>query len=121
MKVDIRDFYSIEIEDALDMYWPDDVFNFGTWIRLYIGPAGDRLSNSFDLFVCTPEWLASNVKLKPNQAMWGRHMLIVSDYDPDKLKASAERLLLSLTGAEWLPIAEKIARYAAWEFEDYQE
>lgn len=121
MKADIKHLHSFHVEDSLDLYWPDDPTDFGTWIRLFIGPVGEEASDTFDLLVCTPLWLAYNVKREPGGGLWGRHMLIVTEYDPDRIKACAMRLVSGLSDDAWTPIAEKIARFAAWEFEDYQE
>ena len=47
-------------------------------------------------------------------------MLIVSEYDLDVIKAEIDLCVESCTGENWSAIAQKISRFAAWEFEDYQ-
>lgn len=55
MKVEIRKLYSLEIEDEISSYWPAEADNFGTWIRLSVGPVDEIGADYFDLFVCTPQ------------------------------------------------------------------
>ncbi|WP_175818885.1 Imm8 family immunity protein [Burkholderia sp. BCC0419] len=52
MKAEIKSLHSLQLEDTLINYQPDDVSNFGTWIRAYIGPQGEAGSEAFDIEVC---------------------------------------------------------------------
>ncbi|WP_420992492.1 immunity 8 family protein [Cupriavidus sp. 30B13] len=118
MKAEIRSLYSLHLEDKLINYWPDDVSNFGTWIRAYIGPQGEAGSEAFDIHVCTPEWLkAQCAALGPT---WGRHMLIVDAYSYDAIKAIIEGYIVNSESDCWSTVAAKLSRIGAWEFEDYQ-
>lgn len=120
MKVAVKSYDSVEIEDSLDRYYPSDSNSFGTWIRLAIGPA-DRLgADNFLILVCTPTWLSSYVEGEAYRAAWGRHMLIVSEYDIATIKACVERRVDQCSGDDWQAIALKISRFAEWEFEDYK-
>ena len=119
MNVEIRKFYSVELEDVLDLYQPVERDNFGTWIRLAIGPKGEPGVDYFELFVCTPQWLSEELK-KDSLARWARHFLIVEEYNLDLIIHQCERLVQRCCGNDWLTIAQKIARYAHWEFEDMQ-
>ncbi|WP_175932830.1 MULTISPECIES: immunity 8 family protein [unclassified Burkholderia] len=118
MKAEIKSLYSLQLEDTLINYLPDDVSNFGTWIRAYIGPQGEEGSEAFDIEVCTPEWLKSRCTIEG--AMWGRHMLIVGAYDYEAIKAFIERYVATCHGDDWAAIATKLSRMGAWEFEDYR-
>lgn len=121
MKVEAKTFDSIEIEDPLDYFRPADLTNFGTWIRVSIGSADSAAADDFQLFVCTPEWLSTYVENEKDCAVWGRHMLIVSEYSVERIKAAVTRLVSRCSGNDWATVAQKIARFAAWEFEDYQQ
>jgi hypothetical protein len=120
MKISVKSIDSIEIEDSLDCYYPVDASNFGTWIRVAIGPADRPGADDFQILVCTPAWLSSFVEGEAYRAAWGRHMLIVSEYDIGTIKACIERRVDQCSGDDWQSIALKISRFAAWEFEDYQ-
>ncbi|MFL9904332.1 immunity 8 family protein [Paraburkholderia fungorum] len=119
MKVEIRRLYSLEIEDGMNFYWPADAYNFGTWIRLSVGVTGERGTDNFDLFVCTPQWLSEELERNP-AAQWGRHSLIVKAYNLAEIANQLEQMVQRCSGDDWHDIAPKIARFAVWEFEDYK-
>ncbi|MFL9908811.1 immunity 8 family protein [Paraburkholderia sp. RL17-337-BIB-A] len=119
MNLKIKGFYSFELEDYLDRYRPIERDNFGTTIRLSIGPADEKGADDFLLFVCTPQWLSEELE-RDSPARWARHFLIVKEYDLDLITDQCERLVRRCCGNDWLTIAQKIARYAYWEFEDIQ-
>jgi hypothetical protein len=118
VKAEIKSLHSLQLEDRLINYWPDDVSNFGTWIRAYIGPQGGAGAEAFDIQVCTPDWLKSQCSTQ--EPLWGRHLLIVDTYDYDTIKAFIERYVESCDGDDWASLAGKLSRVGAWEFEDYQ-
>lgn len=102
----------------LDSYLPDNPECFGLWIEFKAGVKNESGADNFRLFVCTPEWLKNEHGWK--SAKWGRHILIVSEYDLDMIRAEIGQCVESCTGEDWPTIAQKIARFAAWEFDDYQ-
>lgn len=116
MYAKLKEFFSSDID--LNNYWPDDEENFGFWVSLLIGPENTEGSEIFQLLICTPDWLKSeNVNFEP---VWGRHMLIVFEYNLTNIKAAVERYIENCSGENWEDIAIKLTRIAAWEFEDYQ-
>ncbi len=119
MKAEIKSLYSLQVEDSLTNFRPDDVSNFGTWIRVHIGPQDGPGSEAFDIQVCSPDWLKSQCAVQG--FIWGRHILIVETYDYGFIKAAFERCVAKSDGADWAEIAGKLSRFAAWEFEDYRD
>jgi Immunity protein 8 len=118
MKAVLKKLISLEIEDKLELFWPSDIHDFGTWIKLMIGPDDEVGTEYFDIFVCTPAWLkAEAVK---NGAVWGHHMLIVNKYDLDDIKAKISWRIDRCSGNTWSETALNISQYAAWEFEKYK-
>lgn len=116
MKAVLKKMISLEIEDALEIFWPPDIHNFGTWVKLMIGPDNEAGTEYFDIFVCTPDWLkAECVK---DGVVWGRHMLVVDKYDLDDIKAKILWRIDKCSGNTWSETALNISKYAAWEFED---
>ncbi|MFL9938468.1 immunity 8 family protein [Paraburkholderia graminis] len=92
---------------------------FGTWIRLFVGPPGVPGADTFDVFVCTPDWLSEKVE-DDSAAQWGRHLLIVKEYDLGAVVRAIEEMIGRISAADWPAVAVKLSRYAAWEFEDYK-
>ncbi len=118
MKAQLKEMYSLQIPEALQDFQPETPRNFGISIRLMIGPEGTEQSESFDLFVCTPTWLQT--QLAEERCIWGRHMLITQEYDYDLIRLSLVRKVSSCTGKNWNEVANKLAHLASWEFEDYR-
>lgn len=102
----------------LETYSPDDPECFGLWINLRVGPSDAEGAHDYQLLVCTPEWLEKEYSWR--RGIWGRDMLIVFKYDLDVIKAEIDVCIESCTGEDWQTIAQKIARFAAWEYENYQ-
>lgn len=102
----------------LDTYWPNDSECFGMWIEFSVGAKEADGADNFRLFVCTPEWLKNESELRG--ATWGRHMLILHEYDLAAIKAEVDKCVEQCTANDWSTIAQKISRFAAWEYEDYQ-
>lgn len=118
MKAKLKEIYSLELTHPLEEFWPEDESNFGISVRLMIGPEDSSGSESFDILVCTPDWIKS--QYAEEKCVWGRHMLIVLDYDFDLIKREIERYIAGCAGEDWPIIARKLSGIGAWEFEDYK-
>lgn len=116
MKAKLKDLLSSDLD--LRNYWPEDERNFGFWVSMLIGPDDEEGSEIFQLLICTPDWIKS--EYHNSSAVWGRHMLIVFEYDLGAIKTEIERYLGSCVGDDWHSLAMKVSRVASWEFEEYQ-
>lgn len=117
MKAVLKALHSLELEDDLLNFWPKDPSSFGTWIRLAIGPDDEDGSEFFDIFLCTPDWLKTECAAQ--KYVWGRHTLFTDEYDFVQIKAEIVRLIEKCAGEKWTEIAISIAKFTAWEYEDY--
>ena len=118
MRAQLKEIYSLHIPEMLKDFQPEERGNFGIPIRLMVGLEGSEQSESFDIFVCTPTWIQG--QLCEGGPMWGRHMLIVEEYDFERILQTLSGQISACTGKDWSEVANKIARFAAWEFEDYR-
>lgn len=118
MKPKLKEMYSLQLSESLENFWPDEESNFGISIRLMIGPENSVGSESFDIFVCTPDWIKH--QYAEDRCVWGRHMLIVMEYDLTLIRKEVESYISRCTGKDWKAIAKKLNGMGAWEFEDYQ-
>lgn len=118
MKAIVKSIWMNSASLNLDEYLPDCTESFGLWVEFSVGIKDEDGADDFRIFVCTPEWLKN--ECTPVRSIWGRHMLIVSEYNIDLIKAEIDQCVENCTGENWPTIAPKIARFAAWEFEDYQ-
>jgi hypothetical protein len=103
------------IWDEPDEYVSPDPENDSFTLRMLIGPPDSPGLESFDVLVCTPEWLAGAVREGPQI---GRHMLIVERLDLAKVEAFLRQRVEQIRGSTWSEVAEKVARIGYWELED---
>ncbi|MCF7484267.1 immunity 8 family protein [Vibrio sp. J1-1] len=115
MKAKLKRIYSPDVD--FDSFWPEDTENFGFLLQAMIGPEGEDGEESFGIQVCTPEWLKS--RYSENDVLFGRHMMIVFDYDIDRIKSHIVKYCDRCVGDNWSDIASKLSRIGLWEFEDY--
>lgn len=116
MRAQLKEFYSLDFD--LDSYWPDEFDNFGFWVRAMIGLDNEEGADSFDMLICTPSWLRS--QHSGHEVIFGRHMLIVFEYDLERIKSKVSSYCDSCFGKDWQEIAEKLSWIGYWEFENYK-
>ena len=51
---------------------------------------------------------------------WGKHMLIMNEFDSSAIKSSLALLIGRLSSSEQPNFNERLAQYVEWEFEDYE-
>ena len=102
---------------GFEEFVPDNYEVFSIWITAEIGNESEG-ADLFQIQVCTPGYLQEQVSTE--NAVWGRHMLIVDHYHPPTIRKKIEAYLDHCTGSDWKEIAKLVARMASWEFEDYQ-
>lgn len=99
----------------------DDPTDFAFLARLYVGASDGPGEESFDVQVCSPEWIA--VRCANEQFVDGRHTVITTldAYSAEGLRSFLTRRVENVSGATWRDVAEKVARLGFWEFEDYRK
>lgn len=116
MRAELKRLHSPDVD--LDSYYPEDPECFGFFVQAMIGIEGKEGDDSFGIEVCTPKWLLKNHS--ETDVVFGRHKLIMFDYDIGRIRSAIARYCEYCFGEEWLEIAEKLARIGHWEFEDYR-
>jgi len=114
MKAEIKDIRLIDFDNW--NYYPGDSSNFCLAAEAFIGPQGEKGSEIFSFEICSPRWLEQN---RGHEAHFARHVIILSEYDEAVVKKAVVDLVDGTTGETWSEIAQKLARYMFWEFEDY--
>jgi hypothetical protein len=111
---------SIDINSHIgfDEYCPENEECFGLWLTINVGPDDEEGGHLYQILVCTPDCM-KNEFLHTGVA-WGRNTLIVTRYDHDRIVSEIKRYVEGCIGNDFWEIAQKVARIAAWEFEDYQ-
>lgn len=118
VRAELKEFQSPDLAD-LEGSQPEDPTNFGLLIQAQIGPAGDDAADTFSLVVCTPSWLAAELRQRPH--IWGIHLLAVPKYDYQVIHAALLELCGNVEAGDWDDVADYLARYAMWEFEDFED
>lgn len=104
--------------ENLDQFRPRDPQHFDLWLTAHIGSSTERGSDLFQIRVTTPSFLAS--QLVSERAVWGRHTLILEQYDLALIRKKITDFLAHCDGESWEAVAMKVSRIGAWEFEDYK-
>ena len=99
---------------------PVEPESFSFIARMLIGPRGSPGEESFDVVVCSPEWLAA--RCREVGLYDARHHLVVNveQFDKRQLRTWLESRVNSVHAQTWTQIGERIGRLGYWESEDYQ-
>jgi hypothetical protein len=97
---------------------PDDPSCFSCALQLMGGVHNQGGGESFQLTLCTPQWLAQNYS--EADVVIGKNLLIVFDFNYPRILQWLNRYIEGCTGETWGDVARKISHIASWEFEDYQ-
>ena len=98
-----------------------DPAEFSFVARLVIGPSDAPGEESFDVTVCTPEWLSAASR-RAGGIYDARHHVVVN-LDEFNQRALREWLTSRVHDAEadnWPQFGQLLGRLGQWEFEDYQ-
>ena len=100
---------------------PADPASFCTHATMYVGPPDSAGYETFQLTVCSPEWLAAQTR--EVGILHARHHLLVDfeSFDQRRLRTWLEKLVSGISDASWREVGEKVGRLGYWEFEDYQD
>jgi hypothetical protein len=101
---------------------PADPAEFSLLARMIVGPPDTPGEESFDVTVCTPEWLAK-VCGRAGGIYSARHHIVVNfeEFDQRALRAWLSARVHEVEVDTWAGIGERIGRLGYWEFEDYRD
>lgn len=99
----------------LARYVPPDPGEFAVPLVLEVGPLGLRGKEEFHLLVVTPRWLEARHGRRG--AVAGRGLLLVFEWDFQRLKVWLAREVERCSGRTWPDVARKVGRLADWEGE----
>jgi hypothetical protein len=114
---ELKRLHSPDTEDLRT--WIPENDDFAILVQIMAGPAGAEGEESFDVTLCTPGWLKSRAEREG--IVPGRHLLIIVEYNYDRLYKYVSEYLSSCHGDTWPEVAANIAGFGRWEFEDYQQ
>lgn len=96
-----------------------DPTEFSLLARMIVGPPDSAGEESFDITVCTPEWLGERCR-EQGGIYNPRHHLVVTleSFDRQALRAWLEARVRDVEAPTWGEVGEQLGRLAYWEFED---
>ncbi|SRR6266481_7710122 len=103
---------------ALREFIPENPSNFHVLVHMTIGPDNQDGGHDYSLSICTPTWLDHNIQ--HTGPIWGRHLLLVNHFDEKEIYVSIEKVIAQCGRSDWAETSVVLARFFAWEFEDYQ-
>jgi hypothetical protein len=118
MKAKLKNIISPDV-DNLEYYIPLEKDNFCLLCQLILAPEDSEGEESFDVLICTPNWLNQNHS--KSDVIFGQYYLIVFEYNYITIKDKIETYIDSIEANNWIELARIIGRIGKWEFEDYQE
>jgi Immunity protein 8 len=118
LAAEVKGLFTSEGE-PLENCTPSDSECFRLSIRAYVGPWGSEAAESFDFYVCAPKWLEQECEKRG--FIVGRHYLITNSFDAAQIRALITKLIHRFQGSNWPEVAQKVARFGYWEFEELRE
>jgi hypothetical protein len=117
VRAELKSIDSADAPAGLESFTPNDPSCFGLAVAAHVGPAGEAGDELFYFTVCTAAWLQRNPPLKDFEFLKG--YLLVSRWHYELVERAITDLCRHTEGVDWTEVAEKLARYGNWEFEDY--
>lgn len=100
---------------------PGDPSKFAFRARMIVGSPTTPGEESFDVTVCSPEWLAKACREVGGIYNARHHLVVISvDFDVRALRAWRAARVQEVEANTWSEIGERLARMDYWEFEDYR-
>ena len=103
---------------SLSEFKPKIENNFQILVMITIGPNKQPGGHDYNLSICTPIFLDHYIQ--NSGPMWGRHTLIVNQFDDKKVMKAILTMIEKCERPTWEETAVVLARHFAWEFEDYK-
>ncbi|SRR6266702_2037407 len=116
MRAELKSITSADVN--FDTYNPEDEDCFSFPIEMVIGYEGGQGGNLFQMIVCTPAWISRENQGKA--AVIGTELLIVFRYDWPAILSAIQDLVSGCTADDWPTLAQKLSRFADWEYSDYR-
>jgi hypothetical protein len=107
MRPVLKNISTIDGDDA-SKFTPEDAQCFSLWLRLDVGPSDGEGSESFDVLICSPSWLAG--QCERDGFVIGRHHFVVNEYRFDFIRDKLTQFIGHCSGETWSEIAAKVSR-----------
>jgi hypothetical protein len=107
MRAALKYSQSPDIDD-LAAFCAKDPNKFHFLLQMMVGPAAQEGTESFDVTICTPQWLIEHCPT--DVVLEGRHYLFVMEYDCARIQNYLQQRIELCVGENWEAVAKQIAR-----------
>lgn len=117
MDVEVKRLFSSDTGSTpLEDYSPDDPTRFGILVAVDVGTRGDPAADQFSVMVCSPAWLDESLRTREPRHLFGRHYLIMPEWDFEALRNIIDWRVKHTAGGTWEEFASHLDLYFHWEF-----
>jgi hypothetical protein len=93
--------------------------NFDETVRVLIGPEDGHGEEIFDVHIASPQWIEGECIRK---GYWSsQKTIVIADWTVEKVRAAVQGCVFKVSGDSWQSIAQQLAGFMFWEFQDYKE
>jgi hypothetical protein len=117
MIAELKRLHSPDVTDLRS--WKPESEEFAILLQVMVAPEGTAGEESFDVTLCSPEWVAA--RAAEARILAGRDLLIISEYNYDQISKYISNYISSCEGEDWQEIAHKLSQLGRWEFDEYNE
>lgn len=111
----ISSFHSPDVDDLENWVCPSEPASL--LVSFTAGPVGLESGDDFSVLICNVGWLQAESDGRPVGLR--HHVLLSPGTGFPAVKQYLETRVNACTDEDWIAVAARIARFAAWEFEDY--
>ena len=104
-----------DVADLSD--WRAPIEPFSIMVQLMVGPANGRGEESFDVTLCSADWLKDRAASEGIVDTRSCHVVDGSDFDV--ARSYFARRVKACSGNDRSEVALKLSRIGRWEYEDY--
>jgi hypothetical protein len=118
MKQILKSSFLFQSANSFEEFMPEIPHNFYVLASLTIGGEYELGGSDYSLGICTPTWLDHQVQ--NSGPLSGRHLLVVNRFDAAEVRAAIQKIINQCERESPAETNTMLARFFAWEFEDYQ-
>ena len=118
MKPILKSIFLLSENASLERFTPEIPHNFHVLASVTIGEVDTAAADDYSIGICTPIWIDHHIQIMG--PLLGRHLLIVNRFDAEEIRACIEKFISQCERENPAETNAMLARFFAWEFEDYQ-
>lgn len=111
-------YIQVHTGQTCEDFSPEITDNFWCTFDFGVGPNNEEGHHDYSVQVGTPR--AFDHAIQNQGPMWGRHYIIVNEYDAALIKSVIEQKIEECARETWEETYQILSRYFKWQYEDYK-